>query len=111
MSDLGYDEMEHFDVIEIIDGGGGYDWTEGRLIKAKATGELFFIVESGCSCNDWMSNVGQHTRPQDLQHYKVANWQEAVEVAKKEAMDRYYSGWDSATVYAFADRLNKKERI
>lgn len=101
--------LKDYDLIEIIDGGGGYDWTEGRLIKRKNDGQLLFVVQSGCSCNDWEMGFFSLTQA-DLKASEVPSWQEAVEVAKRVAMDNPYSGWNSETVYAFADRLNK-ERV
>lgn len=62
-------------VAEQGDGGGQYDWSMVALIRSPE-GQLFLVVDGGCSCNGpW-----DDTRLGDL--VSVRSWQEAVDKVK-----------------------------
>ena len=71
-------------------GDWDYEWQIGALLRA-SNGDLFFAVDSGCSCVGYGDNLEQ----EDL--HKVANPAEAVELAKETFTD--------SEVYEFAKRL------
>lgn len=90
-----YDDYE---VVEEI-GQWAYDWTIGALLRDKATGELFFGVDSGCSC----TGFGDGLDREDL--IPVKNWQQAVEEAKKYLGYGDTPVFTESEVYEFAKRL------
>lgn len=59
--------------------GGGYDWSEAALMRRD--GQLYYVSDSGCSCNSF----GDRLDESDL--VPVANWQEAVELVKRDLGD------------------------
>lgn len=84
-----YEEYEEIDGC----GEGGWDWTELKFLRKKDTGELFLGYNSGCSCT-WFWDDPELT--------PVANWQEAVEVAKTYVTEY---GIRMEDVYEMANRL------
>lgn len=78
-----------YEIIEEV-GEWDYDWQIGALLR-DANGDLFFAVDSGCSCVGYGDGLEQ----EDLR--KVANKAEAVELAKE--------CFTESEVYEFAKRL------
>ncbi|MCG8926672.1 hypothetical protein [Lentzea sp. CC55] len=79
---------------EIVAAAGEYDWSwrEAALLRS-ASGELFYLFESGCSCE----SLGSYTRREDLT--PVQTWQQAVELAKQDLNESH--------VAEFATQLNE----
>lgn len=86
---------EQFAVLLAYEPGGGYEWSQAALLRRIEDGQLFYLSESGCSCNAPFSD----TLPDDLE--PVASWQEAAEKAKGDSPG-YLTEEEAAT---FAQRL------
>lgn len=69
---------------EVVASAGDYDysWTESALLRSPE-GKLYYAHSSGCSCYSFQDNVDEG----DLE--PVANWQEAVELAKRDLANEH----------------------
>lgn len=54
-----------------------YSWNEAKLLREKATGQLFWAEASGCSCYGFWEVVG------DEDFVPVATWQEWADKAQQ----------------------------
>ena len=81
-----------FEVVESINEDWGYDWHDGAIYR-DADGQLYWYEDSGCSCSYFGEDLNS---VDDLT--PIANWQEAVELAKAD--------FPEAQVFEFASRLN-----
>lgn len=78
------------------DSGGDYNWTTVGLARDTTTGQLYFLSDSGCSCNSFLDE------PEYVDLTPVATWQAAVEEVKANMPYHFTEG----DVFAFALALN-----
>lgn len=55
-----------YEVVYAADSGGGYEWSEVRLFKGP-NGEYAVFWTSGCSCNDYESELSYRGGPESLE--------------------------------------------
>lgn len=79
---------------EVVAAAGDYGWFWAEAALLRRDGQLYYAYSLGCSCYGFADNVSAS----DLK--PVANWQQAVELAKEDLEAQY--------AVTFAERLAEK---